>query len=223
MACRQVLGNERRRRAERSFDAPSSLRVPPGTHSKKSAHIFRSPPFRFRHRMLRSAASWQGSKYSLLDLLWWRAWVVSQKPDGILLMLGRALVLSRFAPPHGAFSAEGQGGRQGLTSGTFAYSLCSRGPSRYHWRTTCCSAVRARKSWGWCSRARSRRSSQGRWRFAGRTDSLRRWKIESRRGYRNFGPHGGYLRSLQPAGGRYPDPTQWDPWDGMGHDARPRS
>lgn len=28
-----------------------------------------SPPFLFRHRMLRSAASWHGSKYSLFDLL----------------------------------------------------------------------------------------------------------------------------------------------------------
>jgi hypothetical protein len=32
---------------------------------KKSLHISRSPPLRFRHRMLLVAASWHGSKYSL--------------------------------------------------------------------------------------------------------------------------------------------------------------
>lgn len=32
---------------------------------KKSLHISRSPPFRFKHRMLLLAASWHGSKYSL--------------------------------------------------------------------------------------------------------------------------------------------------------------
>lgn len=39
------------------------------THWKKSVHIARSPPLRFRHRMLLSAASWHGSKYSLYALL----------------------------------------------------------------------------------------------------------------------------------------------------------
>jgi hypothetical protein len=39
------------------------------THWKKSVHIARSPPLRFKHRMLLSAASWHGSKYSLYALL----------------------------------------------------------------------------------------------------------------------------------------------------------
>jgi hypothetical protein len=39
------------------------------THWKKSEHICRSPPLRFRQRMLLSAASWHGSKYSLYALL----------------------------------------------------------------------------------------------------------------------------------------------------------
>lgn len=39
------------------------------THWKKSLHIALSPPFLFRHRMLLSAASWHGSKYSLYALL----------------------------------------------------------------------------------------------------------------------------------------------------------
>jgi len=39
------------------------------THWKKSEHMARSPPFRFRQRMLLSAASWHGSKYSLCALL----------------------------------------------------------------------------------------------------------------------------------------------------------
>lgn len=39
------------------------------THWKKSVHIALSPPLRLRHRMLLSAASWHGSKYSLYALL----------------------------------------------------------------------------------------------------------------------------------------------------------
>jgi hypothetical protein len=39
------------------------------TYWKKSEHICRSPPLRFRQRMLLSAASWHGSKYSLYALL----------------------------------------------------------------------------------------------------------------------------------------------------------
>lgn len=54
------------------------------TYWKKSLHMARSPPLRFRQRMLLSAASWHGSKYSLYALLFCtssvseyaRAWTV---------------------------------------------------------------------------------------------------------------------------------------------------
>ena len=39
------------------------------TYWKKSLHMALSPPLRFKHRMLLSAASWHGSKYSLYALL----------------------------------------------------------------------------------------------------------------------------------------------------------
>jgi hypothetical protein len=48
-------------------DVRSPIRI---THWKKSLHIALSPPFLFKHLMLLSAASWQGSKYSLYALLW---------------------------------------------------------------------------------------------------------------------------------------------------------
>jgi hypothetical protein len=43
----------------------------PGTnpHWKKSEHMDRSPPLRCKHRMLRAAASWHGSRNALRSLL----------------------------------------------------------------------------------------------------------------------------------------------------------
>lgn len=52
------------------------------TYWKKSEHNSRSPPFLFRHRILLSAASWHGSKYSLYALLLF--FVSRQAPFSIL-------------------------------------------------------------------------------------------------------------------------------------------
>lgn len=52
-----------------SRQAMRATRTARSTHWKKSLHMARSPPLRFKHRILLSAASWHGSKYSLYALL----------------------------------------------------------------------------------------------------------------------------------------------------------